>query len=548
MVECQQACGRWKRRTRPTHFFSIRAAHLPLHSFATPALDGHWGAWDTPVETTTDPEALARYGPPGKAGRERERGESGGPGGVFTPPAATPPLSLSPSPSLKSKTGPPRHPPARIASAFYPAAGLYSSRNATAVAAHMGQMDGAGVEGVLLECRSPEAAAAAAAWGGGAPATPPPVHAPPAVAVALAAAADAGLRVGFFIEPHAGRSARTVRADLAFCLGQAARVGAGRRQGGDGGPQTAPVPPPPRPLRLIRHRARPLVVVRGSSALPASAWGALLSSGGALTIRGTPADAAVLGEWASAEDGADHIAASGFDGAVSPPADDEPDDWRVAAWGAAPEHWAWAAEVLANAGLLFLPTVSPGADPTPLRPWEEAGVRDRQDGARYVRAWRAGGGAGGDGVLVDSWNGWVGGTQVEAAAGGWGGGGGGGGGGPPSGCEDSGGGSAPARPAPGAAVPPGCAPAVRSYERSHGRTPGVADHMPPGVWEADGGSAAGAYIAATAAEAARVRAAAAAGGGGGGRLHGLPLALASQVEARRAWMGGPGAAGADVTP
>lgn len=464
--------------------------------------------------------------------------------------------SLSFSPLFPA---PPRAPPSQIASAFYPAAGLYSSRNATIVGRHMDAMAAAGVGGVLLECRSPAAAAAEKAWGGGGGAgagggggaaraeeegsrTRPPS----ALAVALAAASAAGLRSGFFLAPHPGRSGHTVRSDLAHCLGEA------RRMAGGAAGAAAPAPP----ASLILHKGRPVVLVRESAGLPRAAWDAILERSGALTIRGTPDDASLLGEWASDADGSDHIAALGFDGAASPPADDEPDEaeepgepnWRTP-WGAAPEHWAWCAEVFRSAGLVFLPTATPGADPTPTRPWAAAAVRDRQDGARYVRAWRAAAAAGGDGVLLDSWNGWVGGTQVEAASGG----------GASAGGEWCGGdGGDPPSAAAGLAVPPACAPAVRSYARSSGGGGGgggpgvgVADHMPRGVWATPATTAA-AYITATAVEARRaVRAAEAAesgDGGASGRLNGLPLALASQVETRRAWMGGPGAVGADVTP
>jgi glycoprotein endo-alpha-1,2-mannosidase len=87
-------------------------------------------------------------------------------------------------------------PPVTIASAFYPARGVYSSSDARVVAAHMDDIAYAGVQTVI------------ASWWG------PGSAEDKRLDLVLHAARARGLRVAAHIEPYQGRTAATVAADI----------------------------------------------------------------------------------------------------------------------------------------------------------------------------------------------------------------------------------------------------------------------------------------------------------------------------------------------
>jgi glycoprotein endo-alpha-1,2-mannosidase len=87
-------------------------------------------------------------------------------------------------------------PPASIASAFFPARGVYSSSDARIVAAHMGDIAYAGVQTVIVSW-----------WGSGSAEDR-------RLDLVLRTARAKGLRVAAHIEPYEGRTAASVAADI----------------------------------------------------------------------------------------------------------------------------------------------------------------------------------------------------------------------------------------------------------------------------------------------------------------------------------------------
>ena len=166
-------------------------------------------------------------------------------------------------------------------------------------------------------------------------------------------------------------------------------------------------------------------------------------------------------EWRDRDDG-DVAASCGFDGVATAPGDDgadasdasaaENDKVEPVPFGAEPGNWPAMRARARRQGLAFLSTVSPGSDATPVRPWSASKVRflfrsafsfvffllslsfssssaiskmkkiipqvrsREPGGARYSRLWRYAALSGPDAVVVDSFNGWNEGTQIEAAA------------------------------------------------------------------------------------------------------------------------------------
>lgn len=64
---------------------------------------------------------------------------------------------------------------------------------------------------------------------------------------------------------------------------------------------------------------------------------------------------------------------------------------------------------------LFIPSVGPGYDDLPVRPWNEANTRARREGAYYEEMWNAALGLDSKIVSITSFNEWHEGSQIEKA-------------------------------------------------------------------------------------------------------------------------------------
>jgi glycoprotein endo-alpha-1,2-mannosidase len=286
-------------------------------------------------------------------------------------------------------------PPDDLHSPFFPQRGPYSSRDAAVLREQFEEMRGAGIDTAIVSWWGrPDGSSAGDSQG---------VVTDAALLAALDAARLAGVSVALHLEPYAGRSVESVRADLAY-LAQtyfahpaiARRASKAARRG-----EAAAAREPP--------GGAPWVFVYDSYHIAASEWARLLGAGGDLSVRGSPLDVHATGLWLTAVDG-EALAAGGFDGAYT---------YFAAegfSHGATSTNWAEMAGFCRARGMAFAPSVGPGYDDTKIRPWNTEWVRARNHGDYYRGMWERALASGADEVSVVSWNEWGEGTQVEPAA------------------------------------------------------------------------------------------------------------------------------------
>ena len=207
-----------------------------------------------------------------------------------------------------------------------------------------------------------------------------------AIPTVLAAAADAGLKVAWHLEPYKGRSAASVRADVAYLTS---------KYGGH--------------PAVFKAAAKPLYYVYDSYHINDKSWATVLQPGGADSVRGGGDDGWFIALWLDAADG-QRIVAGGFDGAYSYFASDG------TSYGSSSEHWRACAAWAREHGKLWIPSVGPGYDDTRIRPWNAHSTRQRDGTAYFDSMWRAAVASQPAAVSITSYNEWGEGTQIEAAA------------------------------------------------------------------------------------------------------------------------------------
>jgi glycoprotein endo-alpha-1,2-mannosidase len=195
-----------------------------------------------------------------------------------------------------------------------------------------------------------------------------------------------GLEVTLHIEPYHGRNASTVRRDLVHLREEYGAHPA-----------------------LHRVAGRSLVYVYDSYHTPHEEWAQLLSPRGAMTIRGTPHDALVLGLCVGADD-PKKLLAGAFDGFYTYFAS------RKFTYGSDWNHWGLLSRFAKRNGMIFVPSVGPGYDDTRVRPWNAQNIATRDRGGYYNKSWSAALESGAHLVSITSFNEWHEGTQIEAAA------------------------------------------------------------------------------------------------------------------------------------
>jgi glycoprotein endo-alpha-1,2-mannosidase len=202
------------------------------------------------------------------------------------------------------------------------------------------------------------------------------------------AAEEAGLKINFHLEPFPGRNATTSRAAIQYLVD---RFGSS-----------------PACHRLPARENRPVFFVYDSYLTPARDWADILTPQGSRTIRGTAADAVVLGLWVKEREERFMIE-GGFDGFYTYFATDG------FTYGSTTRNWPRLAGWAREQGKLFVPCVAPGYIDTRIRPWNGVNTRAREAGAYYDRMWSAALAAGPDLVGITSFNEWHEGTQIEPA-------------------------------------------------------------------------------------------------------------------------------------
>ena len=160
--------------------------------------------------------------------------------------------------------------------------------------------------------------------------------------------------------------------------------------------------------RLRNHENKPVFFVYDSYLRPASEWATVLRKEGTNSIRGSEADAVVLGLWVKPDEER-FMLEGGFDGFYTYFATDG------FTFGSTVSHWPKLADWARAHGKLFVPCVAPGYIDTRIRPWNGVKTRDREAGAYYDRMWSAALKVSPELVGITSFNEWHEGTQIETA-------------------------------------------------------------------------------------------------------------------------------------
>jgi hypothetical protein len=255
-----------------------------------------------------------------------------------------------------------------IGANYYPALGLYSSRDQAVVQTHMQQIAAAGIGVVVVSW-----------WG-------PETFEDRGVPLLLDEARDHGLKVAFHLEPFPGRGALSSRRALQYIAESYGDHPAVYRPAGLGG--------------------RPVFYVYDSYLTEAAEWARLLTPDGDLTIRGTDLDAVMIGLWVQKDEG-EFFLEGGFDGYYTYFGADG------FTWGSAASSWEELVRFGRKHGLVTVPCVGPGYCDTRIRPWNGATTRSREQGAYYDRMFAAAIAADPHWIGITSFNEWHEGTQIE---------------------------------------------------------------------------------------------------------------------------------------
>lgn len=260
-------------------------------------------------------------------------------------------------------------PPEDIGSNYYPMLGAYSSTDPSVLKQHMQWIRRAHV-GVLT-----------LTWWGRDSYTDKNVQA------VLDAAAEAGLRVNFHIEPYSGRTPRSVADDIAYILSKYGRH--------------------PAFYRADFLDNSPLFYIYEVLRNPAQEWKAATDQ----IHSGSSEPVILIAQTSNLR----FVRGGGFDGGYTY---DGLAPFRNAGFSA---HWKEVEQSFAEAGKLFIPSVGPGYwDDRAVRSGgadepEAARTRDKSSAATYDRAWNDAVEARAPIITVTSFNEWHEGSQIEPA-------------------------------------------------------------------------------------------------------------------------------------
>ena len=253
---------------------------------------------------------------------------------------------------------------------YYPQLGCYSSHDPEVVEKHLRQLKAAGIGTICISW-----------WGEGS-------FEDRAVQQILDKAEKHGILVNFHIEPFPGRNAQTTREAIVYIVDRYGSHPAFYRGAGDDD--------------------RPMFYLYDSYLTPAKEWASLMTPGGALTIRGTRYDSAMIGLWVE-EHEKDFFIDGGFDGFYTYFAVDG------FTFGSTWKNWAGLARWAGENKKIFIPCVGPGYIDTRIRPWNEINTRDRKGGRYFDEAFRNALSVNPEIIGITSFNEWHEGTQIEPA-------------------------------------------------------------------------------------------------------------------------------------
>jgi glycoprotein endo-alpha-1,2-mannosidase len=275
-------------------------------------------------------------------------------------------------------------PPHDIHAPFYPARGPYSSRNSSILRSQFHEMRRAGI-GIAI----------ASWWGrvGVSAGDSQGVLTDDALSLTLDAAHAAALEVvkresdsttvAIHLEPYAGRTAASTRADVIYLF---------ERFGNH-------------PALFRDDKGRPLFFIYDSYHISQQDWADEISK-----LRGTQYDSIFFGLWLNRGD-ASALSEGLFDGVYTYFASE------TVGYGSDRNNWDSMSREALQRGLGFSPSVSPGYDDTKIRPWNRASFKARHNGETFKASWEA--------VLslsikptcvtITTYNEWGEGTQIESA-------------------------------------------------------------------------------------------------------------------------------------
>ena len=279
-------------------------------------------------------------------------------------------------------------PPHDIHAPFYPARGPYSSRNSTILRSQFHEMRHAGI-GIAI----------ASWWGrvGVSAGDSQGVLTDDALSLTLDAAHAAALEakrdgdsdsiltttVALHLEPYAGRTAASTRADVMYLFEKFGN----------------------HPALFRGDKGRPLFFIYDSYHISSTDWADEISK-----LRGTPFDSIFFGLWLNRGD-ANALELGGFDGVYTYFASE------TVGYGSDRNNWNAMSHEAIQRGLGFSPSVSPGYDDTKIRPWNRASFKARHNGETYKASWEAALSLSNSPtcVTITTYNEWGEGTQIESA-------------------------------------------------------------------------------------------------------------------------------------
>ncbi len=254
-----------------------------------------------------------------------------------------------------------------IASNYFPEAGIYSSKDQITIRRQMTEMAEAKIGVVVLTW-----------WKSSDVGTE-------SIPIIFSEAARAGLKVCFHIEPYGGRTASSVKEDMAKLIKTYGEYAS-----------------------FYRINGKPVFFCYDSYTISSDDWAEVLNPQGNNTIRGTSSDAIVIGLLLNLSD-REVIKTSGFDGFYTYFAATGFTD------GSTPDNWNTLQQWSTENNMIFIPCVGPGYIDTRIRPWNVSCTRDRENGAYYDRMFTKAIDSKASFIAITSFNEWHEGTQIEPA-------------------------------------------------------------------------------------------------------------------------------------
>ncbi|KAM4687253.1 glycoprotein endo-alpha-1,2-mannosidase isoform 1-T3 [Discoglossus pictus] len=269
-------------------------------------------------------------------------------------------------------------PPEDIGANFYPELGPYSSRDPSAIEAHMKQMRSASIGVISLSWYPP-----GMSDDNGEPTDD-------LVPTILDKAHKYGLKVNFHMEPYKNRDDHSTYNDIVYIIDKYGSHPAFYR------------------YETSTGKMLPLFYIYDSYLTSPETWTNLFTPSGSRSIRNTPYDGIFIGLLVE-EKHKNDIRKGGFDGLYTYFAT------NGFSYGSSHHHWSGLKTFCDDNNLIFIPSAGPGYIDTSIRPWNFQNTRNRVNGKYYEIALNAALSVRPSIISITSFNEWHEGTQIEPA-------------------------------------------------------------------------------------------------------------------------------------